>query len=147
MTGAVEATERLLLCTDPVLSAKQATNLYLEKDFIEKVFRTLKTSEEIVPVRHRLEWRVRAYLFVCVLAYRLLAMLQDRLRKLSDKDDTWERADTLLQELGRVERVRVRLGRQVKSWYLNLSGKSRETLDKMGYKKLLKEEVEVDLRV
>jgi len=137
----------LLLCTDPVLSAKQATNLYLEKDFIEKVFRTLKTSEEIVPVRHRLEWRVRAYLFVCVLAYRLLAMLQDRLRKLSDKDDTWERADTLLQELGRVERVRVRLGRQVKSWYLNLSGKSRETLDKMGYKKLLKEEVEVDLRV
>jgi hypothetical protein len=136
----------LLLCTDPALSAKQATNLYLEKDFIEKVFRTLKTSEEIVPVRHRLERRVRAYLFVCVLAYRLLAMLQYRLRKLSNKDDTWERADTLLQELGRVERVQVRLGRQVKSWYLNLSGKNREMLDRMGYKKLLKEEVEVDLR-
>lgn len=134
----------LLLCTDPKLSAKEVVNTYLEKDFIEKVFRKLKTSEELEPVRHRLERRVRAYLFLCVLAYRLLAVLQHRLIKVSSKDDTWERADTLLQDLGRVERVQVRLGRQVKSWYLNVNGNSRDVLDKMGYKKLLKETVEVD---
>jgi len=135
----------LLLCTDPKLSAKEVVNTYLEKDFIEKVFRTLKTSEEVVPVRHRLEWRVRAYLFVCVLAYRLLAMLQHRLRKAYPREDTWERSDTLLQELARVERVQVRLGRQVRTWYLNLGGEAREALEKMGYEAVFKESVEVDL--
>ena len=35
------------------------------------------------------------------------------------------------------------VGRQVRSWYL--SGKNREMLDRMGYKKRLKEKVEVDL--
>ncbi len=56
------------------------------------------------------------------------------MRRLSVRDDTWE--NTLLQELGRVERVQVRFGRQVRSWYL--SGKDRGMLDRMGYKKRLK---------
>jgi hypothetical protein len=137
----------LLLSTDPKLSAREVVNTYMEKDFIEKVFRTLKTSEEVEPVRHRLERRVRAYLFLCVLAYRLLAMLQHRLGKISTREDRWERADTLLGDLARVERVQVRLGHQVKTWYLNVSGESRDVLDKIGYKKLLTETVEVDLKV
>jgi hypothetical protein len=145
LTGAVGAAARLLLYKDPVLSTRQVTNLYPEKDIIEKVFRTLKTSEEVVPVRHRLEWRVRAYLFVCVLAYRLLAMLQHRLRKAYPREDTWERSDTLLQELARVERVQVRLGHRVRTWYLNLGGEAQEALEKMGYKALLIESVEVNL--
>jgi len=59
--------------------------MYLEKDFIEKVFRVLKSHEEIEPVRHRLEQRVRAYIFVCMLAYRLLAVLQWKLKSASQK--------------------------------------------------------------
>ena len=47
----------------------------------------------------------------------------------------------LLQEPGRVERVQVRVGWQVRLWYLDLSGKDREMLDRRGYKKRLKEEV------
>ena len=137
----------VLLCTDPSLSGKDVVNTYLEKDFIEKVFRTLKTSEEIEPVRHRLECRVRAYLFVCVLAYMLLADLQHRLRMVSDRDDSWERADALLQRLGRVERVDVRLGQQVKTWYLNVTQEVQRTLKKMGFQNLLKETVEVDLKM
>ena len=137
----------LLLSTDAKLSAKDVVNTYLEKDFIEKVFRTLKTSEEVEPVRHRLERRVRAYLFVCMLAYRLLAVLQHRLGEISTREDRWERGDTLLGELARVERVQVRLGHQVKTWYLNVSGDSRDVLDKMGYKKLFTDAVEVEFKV
>ncbi|MEA2076023.1 MAG: hypothetical protein U9O85_09915 [Euryarchaeota archaeon] len=40
--------------------------MYLEKDFIEKVFRVLKTQEEVEPVRHRLEHRVCKGVFVRV---------------------------------------------------------------------------------
>jgi len=137
----------LLLSTDPSLSAKEVVNLYVEKDFIEKVFRTLKTHEEVEPVRHRLETRVRGYLFLCVLAYRLIADLQHHLREVSDHDDTWERTDTLLHRLGRVERVQIRLGHQVKTWYLNVTGKVQKTLDKMGFQNMFKEKLEVDFKM
>ncbi|MGP8320695.1 MAG: IS1634 family transposase, partial [Methanosarcinaceae archaeon] len=119
----------LLLSTDETLSPAEVVKAYFEKDFVEKVFRTLKTSEEIEPVRHRLEQRVRVYIFVCVLAYRLLADLQWRLQKLSDRKNVWHEADAFLHDLERVERVKVRLGHQVKIWHLNLTGKSQRTLE------------------
>jgi hypothetical protein len=99
------------------------------------------------PVRHRLERRVRAYMFVCVLAYRLLADLQYRLKMISNQEDTWESTDVFLRGLGMVERVQVRLGHQVKIWYLNLTKKNKETLRKMGLQNLLKESVDVDFKL
>ena len=99
---------------------------YFEKDLWRPVFRTLKTSGEMEPVRHRLKRRVRAYIFVCVLAYRLLADLRWRLQKLSGRKNVWHEADAFLHDLERVERVQVRLGHQVKIWHLNLTGKSPE---------------------
>jgi len=137
----------LLLCTDASLSAKDVVNAYVEKDFIEKIFCTLKTCEEMEPIRHRLENRVRAYLFVCVLAYRLLAALQHNLKLISNRDCAWESANSLLARLGRVERVDVRLGQQVKTWYLNITRKDKQTLNKMGFTDLLKEKIEVDFRM
>jgi len=134
----------VLLSTDESLSAKDVVNQYLEKDFIEKVFRTMKTTEEVEPVRHRLEERVRAYLFVCVLAYRLLAYLQHKMRSISTKNDTWERADSLLDELGRVERMKVKLGRQVKTWYLNIPQKTEKTLKEIEMGDLFVETTETD---
>ena len=126
----------------PTLFKALVVKAYFEKDFVEKVFRTLKTSEEMEPVRHRLERRVRVYIFVCVLAYRLLADLQWRLQKIGDHKDVWKEADAFLYDLERVERVQVRLGHQVKTWHLNLTGKSQKTLEMMGFKDLLKDTIE-----
>ncbi len=117
------------------------------KDFVEKVFRTLKTTEEMEPVRHRLEQRVRVYIFVCVLAYRLLAYLQWRLENLSDHKDVWKEADAFLHDLERVERVEIRLGHQVRIWHLNLTGISEKTLEMIGFKDLLKETTAVDFKL
>ena len=74
-----------LLCTDSRLSAPEVVEQYLGKDFVEKAFRTWKSGIEVEPVRHRRERRVRAYLFVCSLAYRLemalrWKLLEDRSR-------------------------------------------------------------------
>ncbi len=49
---------------------KQINNIYLEKNFAEKVFRSIKTQEEVVSVRHRLKRRMKAYVFVMITAYR-----------------------------------------------------------------------------
>lgn len=137
----------LLFSTDESLSPDEAVKAYFGKDFVEKVFRTLKTSEEMEPVRHRLERRVRVYIFVCVLAYRLLADLQWRLQKLSERKNVWKEADAFLHDLERVERVQVRLGHQVKILSLNLTGKSQRTLEMIGFKDMLKETIEVDFKL
>ena len=130
----------LVLSTDDALDANEVVNEYLEKDFIEKVFRVLKTQEEVEPVRHRLEHRVRAYLFVCMLAYRLLSVLQWRLKEASGKEDSWESADTLLQALARVERVELAFGNEIKTLYLNVTKAITDTLREIGMKEILKEE-------
>jgi transposase len=137
----------LLFSTDESLPAAQVVKEYFDKDFVEKVFRTLKTTEEMEPVRHRLEQRVRVYIFVCVLAFRLLAFLQWRLENFSDRKDVWKEADAFLHDLERVERVEIRLGHQVKIWHLNLTGISEKTLEFMGFKDLLKETTGVDFKL
>lgn len=136
----------LLVSTDDSIGAHKAVNAYLEKDFIEKVFRIIKTQEEVQPVRHRLENRVRAYLFVCMLAYRLLAVLQWRLKQASGREDSWESASELLQDLSRVERVDVRFGNEIKTLYLNLSEKTSKSLKSIGLRDLFKEETRLDAK-
>ena len=77
----------------------------------------------------------------------LLDRLEWRLQELSDRKNVWHGTDEFLHDLERVERVQVRLGHQVKIWHLNLTGKSRKTLEMMGFKEILKETVEVELKL
>lgn len=55
--------------------------------------------------------------------------------------------DDLLRELECVERVQVRLGHQVKTWYLNVTRRNIETHEKMGFHDLLKETTEVNFKM
>ena len=136
-----------LLASDESLKAREVVKKYFEKDYIEKVFRTIKTLEEIEPVRHRLEHRVRAYIFVCVLAYRLSAVLQWKLRNTitSSRENTWEKAEELLSHLNRVERVEFKFGKEIKTTYLNLSKKDKDTLKKIKMLKLFNDEIRVSM--
>ena len=64
------------------LSKEQIVRAYFDKDLVEKAFRTLKGITRLHPVRHWLYNRTTAHVFVCYLAYLLLALLKYRLRKL-----------------------------------------------------------------
>jgi len=125
----------LLYSTDGSLAARAVVNTYLEKDFIEKVFRVFKSKEEIEPVRHRLETRVKGIIFICVLAYRLLSALQWNLNVAqSDGEDiSWERAERLLMVLSRVERMEVTYGKQRQVWYLNVVDEIKKSMKLLGY--------------
>ena len=125
----------LLYATDESLDAGDIVNMYLDKDFIEKVFRTMKSSEKIEPVRHRLETRVKGHIFVCVLAYRLLSALQWYLKGLKVKGEgiSWERAEKLLSKLSRIERMEVTYGKQRQTWYLNVSDEVKKTVKLLGF--------------
>ena len=135
----------MILSTDETLSPKEIISSYFEKDYIEKVFRMFKTEEEIEPVRHRLENRVRAYMFVCVLAYRLLSALRFKFVEAGETDNPWEQAYGILQELSRVERTEIGFGNEVKTLYLNDTKSIKDKLRKIGMEDLLKEEIRLKL--
>ena len=142
----------LLYATDSSLSAAEVVTQYLEKDFVEKVFRCLKTEEDIAPVRHRLEQRVRAYIFICMLAFRLQSVLQalldakpEKKRKNKKKNTIPKRAHEVLSTLKRVERVEVKLGNQVKTWYLNLPGNLDDLFNHIGMPYLFEEQVRIEM--
>ena len=95
----------------------------------------MKSQEEIVPLRNRLERRVRAYVFVMVTAYRLIACLVHLLRESGEKEP-WEISQKLLDSLSRVERIEITFGREKKMWYLNMRSETVKILQKIGYGKM-----------
>jgi len=64
------------------LSKQEMIRCYFDKDLVEKAFRSLKGITRLRPVRHWLYNRVTAHVFICYLAYLLLALLQYRLTPL-----------------------------------------------------------------
>ena len=54
----------------------------------ERAFRTMKDTIEIRPIHHHLETRVRAHVFLCMLAYYVAFELHQRLPELLFTDDT-----------------------------------------------------------
>jgi transposase len=102
---------------------------------------TLKTKEKIEPVRHRLENRVKGIIFVCVLAYRLLSVLQWKLKETQEEGEgvSWESAEVLLRLLSRVERMEVSYGKQKQIWYLNVVDKIKKSVRILGYPNLFKD--------
>jgi hypothetical protein len=74
--------------TDRQLSAADVVRSYKQLAQVERGFRTLKGPElEIRPVHHRLEDRVRAHVFLCMLAYYLTWHLREAWAPLLFKDE------------------------------------------------------------
>jgi len=75
-------------CTPEQISAPAAVRAYKQLKVNERAFRTMKDSLEIRPIYHHLEDRVRAHIFLCMLACHLRHELTERLQPLLFSDDT-----------------------------------------------------------
>lgn len=84
------------------LAKEQILRAYFEKDLVEKSFRALKGVLGLAPVRHWLEHRVRAHVFICYLAYLLASVMQHKLRALGTS------VPEALEEMETVYRVTIR---------------------------------------
>lgn len=107
----------------------------MQKDYVEKFFRVLKTDEEVQPIRHRLECRVRGYMLVCLLAYRITAALRHAIDS-SQSDKVTMSTSTFLKKCARIERIEVDLGKEVEVFHVNLSQDLRNQIDALGMKDL-----------
>ena len=60
-----------LMSTRTTMSAKEIISAYYDKDGIEKAFCCIKQPIGLRPVRHWLDGRVKAHIFICYLSYLL----------------------------------------------------------------------------
>ncbi|MGH7855964.1 MAG: IS1634 family transposase [Candidatus Binatia bacterium] len=90
--------------TNTKLSAEEVARLYKEEVAIERDFRDMKSMIELRPLFHHLEPRVRAHVFVCVLAKLVARELETRLHRNEYKGSS---VASVLRELGRVKVVEV----------------------------------------
>jgi hypothetical protein len=70
------------------LTAPAAVRAYKQLKMSERAFGTMKDTIEIRPIHHHLETRVRAHVFLCMLAYYVSFELQARLPELLFTDET-----------------------------------------------------------
>jgi hypothetical protein len=70
------------------LGSSAAVRAYKQLKMAERAFGTMKDTIEIRPIHHHLETRVRAHIFLCMLAYYVSFELSARLPELLFTDDT-----------------------------------------------------------
>jgi transposase len=63
------------------LDEAELWSLYMMLNQVEDAFRSLKSELGLRPVYHRLDRRLEGHLFISILAYHLLAIIQRRLRQ------------------------------------------------------------------
>ena len=74
--------------TQRLMSADDAVRNYKALTAVERAFRTLKTVDlEVRPIHHHLEDRVRAHIFLCVLAYYVEWHMREAWRPLMFADE------------------------------------------------------------
>jgi len=71
----------LLETTNLSLNPHQVVHQYKELQEIERCFRTLKSSLDIRPVYHWVDRRIRAHIFICVMALTIERLMRHRLQK------------------------------------------------------------------
>jgi hypothetical protein len=75
-------------CPPEQLGAPATVRAYKQLKMAERAFRTMKDTIEIRPIHHHLEPRVRAHVFLCMLAYYVCFELHQRLTPLLFTDET-----------------------------------------------------------
>lgn len=70
------------------ISAEDAVRSYKQLSRVERAFRSLKTMDlQVRPIHHRLEGRVRAHIFLCMLAYYVQWHMMEAWRELLFGDE------------------------------------------------------------
>lgn len=115
------------------LPKAEVVRLYFDKDLVEKAFHSLKGVVKLRPIRHWLAKRVVAHVFLCYLAYLLLALLKFRLKPIEmEATAALDELDTLYKVYLRDSKNEFHITRVV------ALSKTQETILKTIDRKLLK---------
>jgi hypothetical protein len=123
-----------MLTTDTELSGPEVVKVYKSLAVVERAFRTIKGPIRVRPVRHHLDRRIRAHLYVCILAYLVERWVQLKVREGGEKGWAHLTGEQALEEVreGRLQQVGI-VGTDVRRWKLsNFTGTAETVLKKLG---------------
>lgn len=106
---------------------------YRDKDILEKNFQLMKNPEivAIEPMNHRLDKRIRAHIYQCVIALQLLALLKKVLHENKIKSSLYE----ILEELKDIKLVEFKVKGETYRRITELNVKQKKLLDILELKK------------
>lgn len=119
-----------VLRTNTELTGAEVAESYRSLKRIEQSFHSLKSIEEVAPVYHWTDERVRGHVAACVLGHWLERLME---RKLRDGGYS-ESVSTALRELGRVKSVEVELNEQWFRFRTEASPEVTSILKTLGYR-------------
>ncbi len=125
-----------MLTTDTERSGPEAVKLYKSLAVVERAFRTIKGPIRVRPVRHRLDRRIRAHLYVCLLSYLLERWLEVKVREGGEERWAHVTAEKILESVreGSVQEVGIR-GTKIHRWKLaRFSPDGEAMLDRLSLK-------------
>ena len=125
-----------MLTTDTEKPVPEAVKLYKSLSVVERAFRTIKGPIKVRPVRHRLDRRIRAHLYVCLLSYLLGRWLEVKVREEGEERWAHMTAERVLDSVreGSVQEVGIR-GTKVRRWKLaKFSPEGQAVLERLGMK-------------
>lgn len=118
----------LIFTTNFEKSATEIISTYFDKDVIEKIFNCFKNWLELQPVRHFEEGNVDVYVFICYLAYLVLALYKHHLGV-----PGWEGVEDSLDELGRIRKTTLVFGEERSDKITVLTKEQKEIIEKLGF--------------
>ena len=99
---------------EDLLNTSEIVSTYRSLVWVEQAFRTMKTTElEMRPIYHKKEDRIRAHVFICMLAFYLFWHMKQRLSPLFEEDGNGKNrvvtVDSLIRKLTcvRIEKVTI----------------------------------------
>lgn len=119
----------VICCTDINMSVEEIFLAYRDKDKAEKAFRCIKCFINIRPIRHWKDNRVKAHIFLCILAYLLQKVLEYKLEINSVKMTAQE----VLNELSGIKMISYKVGENVIDKITKIDEKQKLILEKLGY--------------
>jgi transposase len=116
----------MLETTDLDLTAAEVVKRYKELAEIERGWRTLKSSLLLRPVYHWTERRIRAHIFICVLALQLERWMRNRLQMIS--------VSKALQALQQIKVGELTVNGKRMTMATRITAEQKEILNRLGIK-------------
>ena len=116
------------------LTAEETRNEYRGLQKVEQVFRTMKTTElHVRPIRLWNPNRVRAHIFICMLAYMVIWKARQLFADfISPEEDLHVSLRTLWEKLGNVEIGRIKIGDTEQEQFAPVNRDCKKLLNAVG---------------
>ena len=117
----------VIISNDLSLRPKEIIQTYIDKWKVESAFKYIKSQIKLRPIYHFSENRVKAHIFICILAYLIRSIIEFKLRNLRLKTSYSE----LISELSKIKLVELKSHNSVEKIVSKYPQKIKNILNKL----------------